>query len=323
VNYLTQARKVFDLEIESLSALKSRLNGDFTLAVSFLLQALQRKGKIIVVGVGKSGHIGEKMAATFSSTGAPAVVLHALNALHGDMGIVAKGDILIALSYSGETEELLRLLPLVKRQGAKLIAFTGKMNSTLAKNADLSLDVSVKREACPLNLAPTSSTTCMLVLGDALAMALLNARGFKKEDFARYHPAGSLGRHLLLKVQDVMRPAHAVVISQSTDTVRQALAEMTSKRCGAAMVVNRQGTLAGIYTHGDFARSFQSNKDIGDSLLQEVMTKKPIAVQIDKLAVEVLNIFEKHQIEDLIVLDLKNKPIGLIDVQDLTKLNLL
>jgi arabinose-5-phosphate isomerase len=323
VNYLTQARKVFDLEIESLSALKSRLNGDFTLAVSFLLQALQRKGKIIVVGVGKSGHIGEKMAATFSSTGAPAVVLHALNALHGDMGIVAKGDILIALSYSGETEELLRLLPLVKRQGAKLIAFTGKMNSTLAKNADLSLDVSVKREACPLNLAPTSSTTCMLVLGDALAMALLNARGFKKEDFARYHPAGSLGRHLLLKVQDVMRPAHAVVISQSTDTVRQALAEMTSKRCGATMVVNRQGTLAGIYTHGDFARSFQSNKDIGDSLLQEVMTKKPIAVQIDKLAVEVLNIFEKHQIEDLIVLDLKNKPIGLIDVQDLTKLNLL
>jgi len=323
VNYLSQAHKVFDIEIDSLRALKSRLDGDFSLAVDTILQTLQRKGKIIVVGVGKSGQVGEKIAATFTSTGATAVVLNALNAFHGDLGVVSKGDIVLALSYSGETEELLRILPNLKRSATKLIALTGQSKSTLASNADVHLDVSVKREACPLNLAPTSSTTSMLVLGDALAMVVLSARGFKKEDFAQFHPGGSLGRNLLLKVQDVMRSADSVVISRTTDTVGKALADMTAKRCGAAMVVNAKGQLAGIYTHGDFARSFQSNKDIGDARLRDVMIKNPVSVQIDKLAVEVLNIFEKHRIEDLVVLNRQKKPVGLIDVQDLTKLKLL
>jgi len=323
VNYLSQAHKVFDIEIDSLRALKSRLDGDFSLAVDTILQTLQRKGKIIVVGVGKSGQVGEKIAATFTSTGATAVVLNALNAFHGDLGVVSKGDIVLALSYSGETEELLRILPNLKRSATKLIALTGQSQSTLALNADVHLDVSVKREACPLNLAPTSSTTSMLVLGDALAMVVLSARGFKKEDFAQFHPGGSLGRNLLLKVQDVMRSADSVVISRTTDTVGKALADMTAKRCGAAMVVNAKGQLAGIYTHGDFARSFQSNKDIGDARLRDVMIKNPVSVQIDKLAVEVLNIFEKHRIEDLVVLNRQKKPVGLIDVQDLTKLKLL
>ncbi len=323
MNYLSQAHKVFDIEIDSLRALKSRLDGDFSLAVDTILQTLQRKGKIIVVGVGKSGQVGEKIAATFTSTGATAVVLNALNAFHGDLGVVSKGDIVLALSYSGETEELLRILPNLKRSATKLIALTGQSKSTLASNADVHLDVSVKREACPLNLAPTSSTTSMLVLGDALAMVVLSARGFKKEDFAQFHPGGSLGRNLLLKVQDVMRSADSVVISRTTDTVGKALADMTAKRCGAAMVVNAKGQLAGIYTHGDFARSFQSNKDIGDARLRDVMIKNPISVQIDKLAVEVLNIFEKHRIEDLVVLNRQKKPVGLIDVQDLTKLKLL
>jgi arabinose-5-phosphate isomerase len=323
VSYLTQAKQVFDIEIESLRALKSRLNGDFSLAVDTILQTLQRKGKIIVVGVGKSGQIGEKIAATFTSTGTTAVVLNALNAFHGDLGLVSKGDVILALSYSGETEELLRILPSLKRNANKLIALTGQVKSTLAMNADVHLDISVQREACPLNLAPTSSTTAMLVLGDALAMVVLSARGFKKEDFARYHPGGSLGRNLLLKVQDVMRPAESVVISKVTHTVRQALADMTTKRCGAAMVVTATGQLAGIYTHGDFVRSFQTNKDIGDAKLRDVMIKNPVSVQIDKLAVEVLNIFEKHRIEDLVVLNRQKKPVGLIDVQDLTKLKLL
>jgi arabinose-5-phosphate isomerase len=323
VSYLSQAKQVFDIEIESLRALKSRLNGDFNLAVDTILQTLQRKGKIIVVGVGKSGHVGEKIAATFTSTGATAVVLNALNAFHGDLGVVSKGDVVLALSYSGETEELLRILPNLKRSATKLIALTGQSKSTLAMNADVHLDVSVKREACPLNLAPTSSTTTMLVLGDALAMVVLSARGFKKEDFARFHPGGSLGRNLLLKVQDVMRPSDSVVVSKTTDSVAKALADMTAKRCGAAMIVTSSGQLAGIYTHGDFVRSFQVNKDIGSAKLRDVMIKNPISVQIDKLAVEVLNIFEKHRIEDLVVLDRNKKPVGLIDVQDLTKLKLL
>lgn len=323
MSYLKQARRVFDIEIESLLELRSRLNGDFNLTIQTLLQTVQRKNKLIVIGVGKSGHVGEKLAATFSSTGAPAVVLNALNAVHGDLGVVSKGDTILALSYSGETEELLRILPSLKRLDCKLIALTGQPKSTLALNADVHLNVSVKREACPMNLAPTSSTTSMLVLGDALAMALLSARGFKKEDFAKVHPGGSLGRNLLLKAQDVMRPALMVVVSKTSDTVRLALAEMTKKRCGATMIVTAKGTLAGIYTHGDFVRSYQTNKNIGDATLSDVMIAKPITVQADKLAVEVLNIFEKNQIEDLVVLDHHKKPIGLIDVQDLTKYKLL
>ncbi|NJK93254.1 MAG: KpsF/GutQ family sugar-phosphate isomerase [Blastochloris sp.] len=323
VSYLRQAKKVFDIQIESLSHLKSRLDGNFSLAVDCLLDSLQRKNKIILTGVGKSGHIGEKIAATFTSTGAPAVVLNPLNAMHGDLGMVSKGDVILALSYSGETEELLRILPNLKRAQAKIIALTGQPQSTLARNADLHLDVSVPREACPHNLAPTSSTTAMLVLGDALAMVVLSTRGFKKDDFARFHPGGSLGRHLLLKVQDVMRPADQVVISRGSDTVRQALAAMTAKRCGAAMIVDAKGKLIGIYTHGDFARSFQTDASIGTTPLQDVMIRNPISVQIDKLAAEVLNIFEKHRIEDLVVVNHRNQPIGLIDVQDLTKLKLL
>lgn len=323
MSYLKQARRVFDIEIESLLELRSRLDGDFNLAVQTLLQTVQRKNKLIVIGVGKSGHVGEKLAATFTSTGAAAVVLNALNAVHGDLGIVSKGDTILALSYSGETEELLRILPSLRRLDCKLIALTGQPKSSLALNADVHLNVCVKREACPMNLAPTSSTTSMLVLGDALAMALLSARGFKKEDFAKYHPGGSLGRILLLKAQDVMRPAPTVVVSKSSDTVRLALAEMTKKRCGATMVITTKGTLAGIYTHGDFVRSYQTNKNVGDAILSDVMISNPITVLADKLAVEVLNIFEKNQIEDLVVLDRAKKPIGLIDVQDLTKYKLL
>ena len=249
-----------------------------------------------------------------TSTGAPAVVLNALNAMHGDLGVVASGDVVIALSYSGETEELTRILPCIKREKVSLIAMCGNPNSTLASNADVNLDVSIRREACPLNLAPTSSTTAMLVLG---------AQGFKKEDFARFHPGGTLGRNLLLKANDVMRPLTAVATLKTSAKVAAALKEMSAKRCGATVVVNQQGKLAGIYTHGDFVRGYQDNQNTGNQPLGEVMTKNPVSVRDGKLAVEVLKIFEGHRIKDLIVLDKQNKPIGLIDVQDLTKLKLL
>ena len=323
VNYLQRARRVIEIEIAALSKLKKRLNGDFNKSVALTVEALRRRNKIIVIGVGKSGHIGDKIAATLTSTGAPAIVLNALNAVHGDLGLVSKGDVVLALSYSGETEELIRILPALKREGITLIALSGNAQSTLAANADVFLDVTVDREACPLNLAPTSSTTTMLVLGDCLAMAILEARGFKKEDFARFHPGGTIGRNLLLEVADIMRPLDRVVLLKTSDKVNTCLTEMTAKRCGATIVVNRTGQLAGIYTHGDFVRSYQQNRDIGHRPLGEVMTCDPICVRSDKLAAEVLNIFENHRIEDLVVIDKKHKPVGLIDVQDLTKLKLL
>ncbi|MDR2462975.1 MAG: KpsF/GutQ family sugar-phosphate isomerase [Verrucomicrobiales bacterium] len=323
MNSLQRARAVLDIEVEALLDLKKRLGGEFSQAVQLITEAVQRRHKIIVIGVGKSGHVGDKIAATLTSTGAPAVVLNALNAMHGDLGVVAAGDVVIALSYSGETEELTRILPSIKREKITLIAMSGNAKSTLATNADVHLSVSIRREACPLNLAPTSSTTAMLALGDCLAMAVLDAQGFKKEDFARFHPGGSLGRNLLLKATDVMRPLATVAALTVSDTVADALAEMNAKRCGATIVSDRRRKLAGIYTHGDFVRGYQNNSDIGGARLGDVMTRRPVTVSDRKLAVEVLRIFEEHRIKDLIVVSQQNQPIGLIDVQDLTKLKLL
>jgi arabinose-5-phosphate isomerase len=323
MNALQRARTVIDIEVEALRDLKRRLGGEFAQAVKLITAAVQRRHKIIVIGVGKSGHIGDNIAATMTSTGAPAVVLNALNAMHGDLGVVAAGDVVIALSYSGETEELTRILPSIKREKVTLIAMSGNAASTLAVNADVHLDAAVRREACPLNLAPTSSTTAMLALGDCLAMAVLDAQGFNKEDFARYHPGGALGRNLLLKARDVMRPLSAVAALTVSDTVAAALAEMSAQRCGATIVTNRRRQLAGIYTHGDFVRGYQRDPNTGAAKLGAVMTRAPVTVSADKLAVEVLRLFEEHRIKDLIVVDKQNHPIGLIDVQDLTRLKLL
>ncbi|MDX6765409.1 MAG: KpsF/GutQ family sugar-phosphate isomerase [Candidatus Methylacidiphilales bacterium] len=319
----TRARKVIDLEIAGLRALRAKLDPSFDLAVTCLMETCRRGGKVIVVGVGKSGHIGDKIAATLTSTGCPAVVLNALNATHGDLGVVGKADVILALSFSGETEELLRILPSLKRAASSLVGITGNARSSLARNADIHLHVPVSREACPLNLAPTTSTTAMLVLGDALAMVLLEARGFKKEEFARFHPGGSLGRNLLLGIRDVMRPIEQVAVCRENTPVRDALAEITRKRCGAAIIINSRGTLAGIYTQGDFTRGYQKSEDVGRLAVGKVMTAKPIRVQVDKLAVDVLNILSRHKINDLPVVDRRNHPVGLIDVQDLTKVKLL
>ena len=323
MDYLERARRVFDIELQETAAVWSRLGEDFAKAVELIKTAVENRGKVVVLGVGKSGHIGEKIAATLTSTGSPAVVLNSLNALHGDLGVVADGDVVLALSYSGETEELLAVLPAFVRMGLPILAITGDTNSTLAMTSAAVLDVQVSQEACPLNLAPTSSSTAMLVLGDALAMTLLEARGFQKEDFARFHPGGSLGRGLLLRVHQIMRPVDELAILSADDTVLDAVRGMTAKRAGAAVIVSGEGKLAGIFTHGDFSRHFPGNPDIGPKKVGEFMTRNPIAIPGDKLAAEVLQILQQHRIDDLVVVNADNEPIGIVDSQDLTRLKIL
>jgi arabinose-5-phosphate isomerase len=323
MQYLEKAKRVLDVEIFELQRLRDRLGEEFARAVDLIKEAVEARGKVVVLGVGKSGNIGAKIAATLTSTGSPAVVLDSLNALHGDLGMVADGDVVLALSASGETEELLRILPALARFQVRIIAVCGVATSTLAQNCEVFLDVNIEQEACPLNLAPTSSTTVMLALGDALAMVLLEARGFQKEDFARFHPAGMIGRSLLLRVHQIMRPREAIALVDSTTQVRSALKVMTDLRAGAAVVADDEGRLLGIFTHGDFARHFQSDAKVGERLVADLMTLNPVTVQQDKLAVEVLNLLERHRIDDLVVVDEQQIPVGIVDSQDLTKLKLL
>ena len=322
-SHVAKGKRVIELEAAALRAVQRRLDENFARAVEAMLEVIEAGRKIIVTGIGKSGTIGAKIASTLSSTGASSVVLDAVNASHGDLGMVSKGDLVLVLSYSGETEEVARLIPSLKRLGTRIVALTGNPKSSLAREAEIHLDVHVPREACPLNLAPTSSSTTMLAVGDALAMVLLEARGFKKEDFATFHPGGMLGRNLLLKVEDIMRTREQMAILPGTATVNEALDLIARKRAGAVAVTGKGEKLAGIYTHGDFTRGYQKDVNIGKAKLADVMTPKPITVRVDKLAVEVLNIFESHRIGDLIVVDKHNYPVGLVDAQDLAKVKLL
>lgn len=320
---LSKAQRVFEIEIEGVQAVASRLDERFSEAIGLMRECVDRRGKIVVVGVGKSGHIGEKIAATLTSTGSPAVVLNSLNALHGDLGIVSDGDVVLALSYSGEVEELTNILPALARFDVTLIAITGNPRSTLARSAKLVLDASVTKEACPLELAPTSSTTAMLVLGDALAMVLLEARGFNKDDFARFHPGGRLGRTLLLRVSEIMRASDRLAVVKPDERVVETIKAMTEKRAGAAVVVDSDGRLQGIFTHGDFARHFPATPDIGSKFVREFMTFDPITIGADRLAVDVLQILQTHRIDDLVVVDAEGRPVGIVDSQDLSRHKLL
>jgi arabinose-5-phosphate isomerase len=323
MDYVEKAARVLDLEISELQRLRQRLGESFVRAVDLIKATVEARGKVIVLGVGKSGHIGEKIAATLTSTGSPAVVLNSLNALHGDLGVVADGDVVLALSYSGETEELLRVLPAIARFQVGIIAMCSAAESTLAQNCDVFLDVNVEQEACPLNLAPTSSTTVMLALGDALAMVLLEARGFQKEDFAKFHPGGIVSRSLLLRVHQIMRPRAALALVRPDANIRAVLETMTSLRAGAAVVAGEDEQLLGIFTHGDFVRHFQTDPRVGERLVADLMTLNPVVVHQDKLAVEVLNLLERHRIDDLVVVNDGGVPVGIVDSQDLTKLKLL
>jgi arabinose-5-phosphate isomerase len=322
MDHLARARCVIETEIEGLQRMAGRLDANFVAAIRILKHTLDHRGKLIVIGVGKSGNIGQKIAATFNSTGATAVVLDSQNALHGDLGLLSDGDAVLALSYSGETRELLDLLPFIKRFEVQVITLTGKPGSTLSRLSEVTLDTSVEREACPLNLAPTSSSTAMLAMGDALAMVLLEARGFTEEDFARYHPGGSLGRALLTRVSDIMRSDAALPTVGEDADVFAALDAMNRARAGACLILDGAGRLAGIFTHGDFARSFRIDPLLGEKPVATLMTRNPITVRSDALAVEVLRTIGQNRIDDIVVLDEAGKPVGLIDTQDLARLRI-
>jgi arabinose-5-phosphate isomerase len=323
MSHLKRAREVFDIELAGLKAARAQLDGSFDRAVDLIVSALRQRGKIVVVGVGKSGNIGHKIAATLTSTGSTSVVLHSVDALHGDLGIVADGDVIVALSYSGETEELLNLLPALKRFSVKIISVTGVARSSLARHSDVVLNVKVPREACPFNLAPTASTTAMLGLGDALAMAVLQARGFKKSDFAKYHPSGAIGRALLLRVGDVMRSGPRNAVARETVSVREALLVMTRAKSGSVSVVNARGKLVGVFTDGDLRRRIAADDNVLAQPLAKVMTGNPVAVRQDALAVEALKIFNERNIDDLIVINGRKEPVGMVDSQDLPKWKLM
>ena len=322
MSHLAKAREVFAIELAALKAVSAQLDRSFDAAVEIILAALKQRGKIVIVGIGKSGNVGAKIAATLTSTGSTAVLLNSVDALHGDLGIVNDGDIILTLSYSGESDELLNLLPALKRFSVKIIAITGNVKSSLARHSDLALNIKVPKEACPFNLAPTSSTTATLVLGDALAMAVLQARGFKQSDFAKYHPSGAIGRAMLLKVGEIMRQGERNAIASETLTVKEALLVMTRAKSGSLAVVNARGKLAGIFTDGDFRRHMAADDQLLSKPLKQIMTRNPICIRDSVLAVEALKIFKERNIDDLIVVNAKNEPVGLIDSQDLPKLKI-
>jgi arabinose-5-phosphate isomerase len=322
VSHLAKAREVFNIELAAIKAVRTLLDKSFDSAVEIIVEALKRRGKIVIIGIGKSGNVGHKIAATLTSTGSTAVVLNSVDALHGDLGIINDGDVILALSYSGESEELLNLLPALKHFSVKIISLTGNVKSALARHSDVSLNVKVPKEACPFNLAPTSSTTATLVMGDALAMAVLEARGFTQKDFAKYHPNGAIGRAMLLRVGDIMRTGNRNAVASENLTVKEALLVMTHAKSGSLAVVNARGKLTGIFTDGDFRRHMANNENLLSQPLKRVMTPKPICVREDALAVEALKIFNERNIDDLIVVNGKNEPVGLVDSQDLPKLKI-
>ena len=322
MDHLSKARRVIQMEIDELENLLNRIDESFSHAINTLKTTIDSGHKFIIIGVGKCHNIGHKIAATLNSTGAPAVVLNSQNALHGDLGIVSNGDTILALSYSGETNEILDLLPALRRFKITIISMTGNVSSSLARNSDIILDTKVEREACPLNLAPTSSTTAMLVLGDAIAMTLLESRGFVKEDFAKLHPGGSLGRTLLTKVSDIMRIGENFCTASPETTLRSTLKKMITARSGAAVIISDAGGLEGILTQGDFVRSIQRNPDILDLPVSKFMTKNPITIEENRLAVEAVQVIGENRIDDLVVLDEKGKPTGLVDSQDLSRMKL-
>ncbi|HSW92822.1 MAG TPA: KpsF/GutQ family sugar-phosphate isomerase [Gammaproteobacteria bacterium] len=313
------AKSVIETEAAMVSALTERINGDFVKACEYLLAC---QGKIIVMGMGKSGHIGRKIAATFASTGSPAFFIHPGEAKHGDFGMITPNDCLVVISNSGETEEILSILPFITRLKIPVIALTGNPNSTLAKAAGININVSVEKEACPLGLAPTSSTTATLVMGDALAIALLEQRGFTAEDFALSHPGGTLGRRLLLRVDEIMHTGSAIPKVNLDALLKTALVEMTQKKLGMTTVINPQNELAGIVTDGDLRRAFDNDKDIHKTAIQDVMTQNPKIIRPGTLAAHALNLMESHKITALIVTNDENHPVGVVHLHDILRAGL-
>ncbi|MDP3537145.1 MAG: KpsF/GutQ family sugar-phosphate isomerase [Azonexus sp.] len=311
---LELGRQTLSIEAAAVDALKSRINGDFASAVELILNS---HGRVIVSGMGKSGHIARKIAATMASTGTPAYFVHPAEASHGDLGMITRDDVLLALSNSGESEELLRIVPLVKRQGARLISMTGNPASTLAREADIHLDASVEQEACPHNLAPTASTTAALALGDALAVALLDARGFGPDDFARSHPGGSLGRRLLTHVSDVMRQLDQVPAVSPETNITDAIVAMSRGGLGLVAVTDAEGKALGIFTDGDLRRSFEKRIDLRQGEIASVMHSAPHSIAPERLAVEAVEMMERLRINALLVADPSGRLVGALNMHDL------
>lgn len=313
---IQSAQRTLRLELEAVEALLARIDDNFVKACELILAS---KGRVVVVGMGKSGHIGNKIAATLASTGTPAFFVHPAEASHGDMGMITRDDVILALSNSGSTAEIVTLLPLIKRLGIKLISLTGNPDSPLAQAAEVNLDARVEQEACPLNLAPTSSTTASLVLGDALAIALLEARGFTAEDFAFSHPGGALGRRLLLKVENVMHAGEELPQVPRGTLLKDALLEMSRKGLGMTVIVEADGKLAGIFTDGDLRRSLDRNIDVHTTLIDQVMTVHGKTARAEMLAAEALKIMEDHKIGALVVVDREDRPTGALNMHDLLR----
>ena len=313
---IQSAQRTIRLELDAIEALLQRINGDFARACELILAS---NGRVVVVGMGKSGHIGRKIAATLASTGTTAYFVHPGEASHGDMGMITRDDVVLALSNSGSTSEIVTLLPLIKRLGITLISMTGNPNSPLAKAAAVNLDAAVSQEACPLNLAPTSSTTVSLELGDALAIALLEARGFTAEDFAFSHPGGALGRRLLLKVEHVMHHGAELPLVKCGTSLREALLEMTRKGLGMTLVLEADGRLAGVFTDGDLRRALDRGIDVRDAGIDALMTIPGKTIRADALAAEALKLMEDHKISALVVTDDNHMPVGALNMHDLLR----
>lgn len=313
------AKEVLKIESQAISSLIRTVGKEFEYAVAMIMAC---RGRVVVTGMGKPGIVGLKISATLSSTGTASLFLHPAEAIHGDLGRVKSNDVIIALSNSGETEEIKKLLPIIKKIGARLISFTGNCDSALARNSDVALYVGVKREACPLGLAPTASTTAMLAMGDALCVALLKEKGFKVEDFALYHPGGTLGKKLWLRVEDVMRKGQTHAIVRSNASVKQVIYAVTKARAGSATVIDSHGRLLGIFTDGDLRRHIETDPRIVTRRVKDVMTKDPVTITKDKMAVEALRILQDNKIDEILVVDKKDRPVGLVDVQDLLRAGL-
>lgn len=316
---LKRAKEVLKIESEAINSLIKKIDNNFKKAVDLIYAC---RGRVVVTGMGKGGIIGQKISATMSSLGTPSLWLHSVEAIHGDLGRVAKEDVVIVLSKSGETQEVKELVPMLKKIGTKIISLTGNLKSTLAKYSDVVLDVSVKKEACSLNLAPTASTTAMLAMGDALAICLLDKKGFKREDFAFFHPGGTLGKQLLLKVEDIMRMKKSNPIVNQDKKVKYVLFAVTKARAGSASIVDKTGKLVGIFTDGDLRRHLEEDANLSERKVKDVMTKNPVTVKKDTLAVEALRILQEKKIDEIPVVDVKKRPVGLLDVQDLLKAGL-
>lgn len=313
---VASGRRVFEIERQALDAVADRLGEAFQQACQAILAS---RGRVVATGMGKSGHIARKIAATLASTGTPAFYVHPGEAGHGDLGMITEADVVLALSYSGESDEVLMLLPVLKRQGNVLISMTGRPQSSLATAAGIHLDVSVPAEACPLALAPTSSTTASLAMGDALAVALLDARGFTADDFARSHPAGSLGRRLLLHITDVMHTGEDLPSVGADASLSEALVEMSRKRLGMTAVVDADGVLIGLFTDGDLRRALDSALDVRTAKIADVMTRNPRTIGADQLAVEAARLMETHKITGLIVVDDQGRAVGALNIHDLLR----